>query len=122
MQPSEALSWLVLGRPLSSASGDEAQRVNASALALDAGSNLLAQKLGTKLGLDQAGITESRALGGSVLSIGKRLSPKLFLSYGVSLVGTGQVITLKYLIKRGFNLSLESGTETAASLNWRKEK
>ncbi len=122
MQPSEALSWLVLGRPLSSASGDEAQRVNASALALGAGSNLLAQQLGTKLGLDQAGITESRALGGSVLSIGKRLSPKLFLSYGVSLVGTGQVITLKYLIKRGFNISLESGTETAASLNWRKEK
>lgn len=122
MQPSEALSWLVLGRPLSSASGDEAQKLNASALALGAGSNLLAQQLGTKLGLDQAGITESRALGGSVLSVGKRISPKLFLSYGVSLVGTGQVITLKYLIKRGFNLSLESGTESAASLNWRKEK
>lgn len=122
METSEALSWLMLGRPLSTASGDEAQSLSASALALGAGSNLLAQRLGTRLGLDQAGITESRALGGSVLSVGKRISPKLFLSYGISLVGTGQVITLKYLIRRGFNLSLESGTESAASLNWRKEK
>lgn len=122
LPPSEALSWLVLGRPLSTASGSEAQSLNASALALSAGSNLLAQRLGTRLGLDEAGITESRALGGSTLSIGKRISPRLFVSYGVSLIGTGQVITLKYLIRRGLDISIETGNESSASLNWRKEK
>ncbi|HMB57687.1 MAG TPA: translocation/assembly module TamB domain-containing protein [Arenimonas sp.] len=122
MQPTEALSWLVFGRPLTSTNGDEARSLSASAMALGAGGNLIAQQLGAKLGLDQAGIAESQALGGATLSIGKRISPKLFLSYGISLIGTGQVITLKYLIRRGFNLQLESGTESAASLNWRKEK
>jgi translocation and assembly module TamB len=122
MEASEALSWLVLGRPLNTASSADSQRLDATALALSAGGNILAQQLGVKLGFDQAGITESRALGGAVFSVGKKISPKLFVSYGVSLLGTGQVMTLKYLIKRGFDVSIESGKETAASLNWRKEK
>lgn len=123
MSTAEALSWLVLGRPLGTASGAESQRISASALALSAGSNLLAQRIGARLGLDSAGITESRALGGSTLQVGKQVSPRLFVSYGLSLIGTGQVVTLKYLLKRGLNVSLESGdVETAASLNWRREK
>jgi len=96
--------------------------LDAAALALSAGGNILAQQLGVKLGFDEAGITESRALGGAVFSVGKKISPRLFVSYGISLLGTGQVMTLKYLIKRGFDVSIESGKETAASLNWRKEK
>ncbi len=122
MDSTEALSWLVLGRPLNTASAADSQRLSASAMALGAGSNLLAQQIGARLGLDQAGVTESRALGGSALSIGKQISPRLFVSYGVSLLGTGQLITLKYLMAHGFNVALESGEETAGSLNWRKEK
>ena len=122
MEASEALAWLVLGRPLNTASGSDNQRLDAAALALSAGGNILAQQLGVKLGFDEAGITESRALGGAVFSVGKKISPRLFVSYGISLLGTGQVMTLKYLIKRGFDVSIESGKETAASLNWRKEK
>ena len=122
MQASEALSWLVLGRPLNTASSSDNQRLDAASLALSAGGNILAQQLVVKLGLDEAGITESRALGGAVFSVGKKISPRLFVSYGISLLGTGQVMTLKYLISRGFDVSIESGKETAASLNWRKEK
>ncbi|MGO4779541.1 translocation/assembly module TamB domain-containing protein, partial [Lysobacter sp. 2RAB21] len=40
-------------------------------------------------GLDDAGVMESRALGGSVLGVGKYLSPRLYVGYGVSLLGTG---------------------------------
>ena len=51
------------------------------------------------------------------------MSPRLFVSYGISLIGTGQVLTLKYLLAHGLNVSLESGNvETAGALNWRKEK
>ena len=123
MSTAEAVSWLLLGRPLETASGAETQQVSASALALGAGSSLLAQRLGVRLGLDSAGVVESRALGGSALLVGKRLSPRLFVSYGVSLLGTGQVVMLKYMIRRGLSLGLESGTvETAASLEWRTER
>ena len=62
-------------------------------------------------------------VGGDVLSVGKYLSPKLYVGYGVSLLGTGQVLTLKYLLRKGFDIQIESSTvENRASVNYRKEK
>ncbi|GAB2665704.1 translocation/assembly module TamB domain-containing protein [Arenimonas aestuarii] len=122
MDTSEALSWLVFGRPLQSTSSNESSQLEASALALGVGGNLLAQQIGDGLGLDSAGVEESRALGGATFTVGKYLSPRLFLGYGISLVGRGQVVTLKYLLTRGFDITIESGTESAASLNWRTER
>ncbi len=122
MDTSEALSWLVFGRPLRSASGSEAEQLDAAAMALGAGGNLVAQQLGARLGLDEAGISDSRNLGGATFTVGKYLSPRLFISYGIALVGTGQVVTLKYLLTRGFDIRVESGNESAASLNWRTER
>ena len=119
---SEALAYLTLGRPLSSANADENRQLSAATAALSAG-NLLASQLGAKIGLDDAGVSESRALGGAVVGIGKYLSPRLYVSYGVSLLGTGQVITLKYLLRKGFDIEIESSTvENRGSVNWRKEK
>lgn len=122
MDNTEALSWLVLGRPLRTASSDEGQQLGAAALALGAGGNYLAEQMGARLGLDEAGIADSRALGGATFSVGKYLSPRLLVSYGVSLVGSGQVLTLKYLLGRGFDIEVESGTESRATLNWRLER
>lgn len=119
---SEALAYLTLGRPLSSANAAENRQLSAATAALSAG-NLLASQLGAKIGLDDAGVSESRALGGTVVGIGKYLSPRLYVSYGVSLLGTGQVITLKYLLRKGFDIEIESSTvENRGSVNWRKEK
>ena len=120
---SEALAYLALGRPLSTISGDEGRQLNAASAALSAGGSLLASQLGARIGLDDAGVMQSRALGGSVLGIGKYLSPRLYVGYGVSLLGTGQVLTLKYLLRKGFDIEIESSTvENRASLNYRKEK
>lgn len=120
---SEALAYLTLGRPLASASSDESRQVNAASAALSAGGSLIASQLGAKLGLDDAGVSESRALGGSVLGVGKHLSPRLYVGYGVSLLGTGQVLMLKYLLRKGFDVQIESSTvENRASINWRREK
>lgn len=123
MSQSEALAFLVLGRSLTGASSDQTQQVNAASAALSAGSGLLASQLGARLGLDDAGVSQSRALGGSVIGVGKYISPKLYVGYGVSLVGSGSVLTLKYLLRRGFDIEIESSTvENRGSLNWRKEK
>lgn len=120
---SDALSYLTLGRPTSSLTGAEGQQINAASAALNAGGNLLAARLGSQLGLSDAGISDSRALGGSVLGIGKQLSPRLYVGFGVSLLGTGQVLTLKYLLAKGFDIEVESSTlENRGSVNWRKEK
>ncbi len=123
MDESAALAYLVLGRSLNTASTDETRKINAASTALGAGAGLLASQLGAKIGLDDAGVLESRTLGGSVFGVGKYLSPKLYVSYGVSMVGGGSAITLKYLLRKGFDAEIESSTvETRGSLNWRKEK
>ena len=120
---SEALSYLVLGRSLEGATRAQAQQISAASAAMSAGTGLLAARLGARLGLDDAGVTQSRALGGSVVGVGKYLSPRLYVGYGVSLVGSGQVLVLKYLLRKGFDLEIESSTvETRGSLNWRREK
>ncbi|MBB3342798.1 translocation/assembly module TamB domain-containing protein [Luteimonas sp. RC10] len=120
---SQALSYLVLGRSASSLTSAEGQQLDAAATALNAGGDLIAGQLGSKIGLDNAGISQSRALGGSVLGVGKQLSPRLYVGFGVSLLGTGQVLTLKYLLSRGFDVEIESSTlENRGSVNWRHER
>ena len=120
---SEALSYLALGRPISGLTGGERGQLNAASAALNAGGSLLASQLGARIGLDDAGISESRALGGSVLGIGKYLSPRLYVGVGVSLLGTGQVLTLKYLLRKGFDIEFETSTvESRGSVNYRKER
>ncbi|WP_256646073.1 translocation/assembly module TamB domain-containing protein [Thermomonas paludicola] len=123
MSQSEALAYLTLGRPLPSLSSRELQQLDVAKSALNAGVGLLTAKLGARIGLDDAGVSTSRALGAEVLGVGKYISPKLYVSYGVSLLGTGQVVTLKYLLRKGFDIQIESSTvENRASVNWRKEK
>jgi translocation and assembly module TamB len=120
---SEALSYLALGRPLSTVTGEEGERLNAADAALSAGGSLLASQLGARIGLDDAGTLQTRTLGGSVFGVGKYLSPKLYIGYGVSLLGTGQVLVLKYLIGLGFVLEVESSSvENRASVNYRIER
>ncbi len=123
MPQSEALAYLMLGRSLEGATRSQAQQVTATSAALSAGTGLLAAQLGTRLGFDDAGVMHSRALGGSVVGIGKYLSPRIYVGYGVSMVGAGQVVVLKFLLNRGFDVELESSTvETRGSVNWRTER
>jgi len=120
---SQALSYLVLGRSAASLTSAEGRQLDAAAAALNAGGDLLASQLGSRLGFDNAGITQSRVLGGSVLGFGKQISPRLYVGFGVSLLGTGQVLTLKYLLRAGFDIEIESSTlESRGSVNWRHER
>ncbi len=123
MPQSEAMAYLVLGRSLASATSRENQQINAASAALSAGVGLLGSQIGARLGLDDAGIMQSRALGGSVFGVGKFLSPRVYVGYGVSMIGEGQVLMLKFLLQRGFDVEIESSTEeTRTSINWRRER
>ena len=120
MEQAEQLSYLVLGRPLRSASQADGAQLTQAAAAL--GGNLLAQNLGARLGLDEVEVADNRALGGAALTVGMHLSPRLHVSYGVALFGSGQVVTFKYLLSRLWNIQIDSGTENRAALNYRLER
>lgn len=110
----EALSWLMFGQPLAAAGGEDAARLQQAATSL--GASVVAQAVAGRIGLDAANIGESRALGGTALTVGKRVTPKLFVSYGMALSGTGQVITVTYAIRRWLALKAESGLEQRLEL------
>jgi len=119
---SQALSWLAFGRSMSGLTSAETQQFNAAATALTAGSNLMAKQIAGKIGLDDAGLATSRTLGESVLGVGKQISPRLYIGVGVSMLGNGQMLTLKYLLRKGFDIEIESSTlESRGSVNWRHE-
>lgn len=123
MEQSDALSYLITGKPLSSVEGGEGDMVNAAAQALgSATGDLLAKGIGARLGID-AGVSNSAALGTAAFTVGKYLSPRLYLSYGVGLFDPGQVITLRYILSRRWNFEAEQASEfSRASFNYRIEK
>ncbi|HET6555451.1 MAG TPA: translocation/assembly module TamB domain-containing protein [Dyella sp.] len=125
MEQSDALSYLVTGKPLSQVRGGEGSMVGAAAQALgSATGNLLAKSIGSRLGVDDIGVSSSDALNGSsAFTVGKYLSPRLYLSYGVGLFDPGQVITLRYHFSSHWNFEAQNATEfNRASLNYRYER
>lgn len=125
MEQSDALSYLVTGKPLSGVSSGEGSMVGAAAQALgSAAGDLLAKKVGSKLGVDDIGVSNNDALGGtSAFTVGKYLSPRLYLSYGVGLFDPGQVITLRYLFSKRWNFEAQNATDfSRASFNYRHER
>jgi len=125
MEQSDALSYLITGKPLSEVKGGEGSMVSAAAQALgSAGGDLLAKRIGSKLGVDDIGVSSNEALGGSsAFSVGKYLSPRLYLSYGVGLFEPGEVITLRYRFGKRWNFEAQQATDfSRASFNYRYEK
>ena len=125
MEQSDALSYLVTGKPLSQVKGGEGDMVGAAAQALgSAAGDLLARSIGARMGVDDIGVSSNEALGGSsAFTVGKYLSPRLYLSYGVGLFEPGEVITLRYRLSKRWNFEAQQATEfSRASFNYRIEK
>ena len=110
----EALSWLMFGRPLATADGADAAQLQQAATSL--GGSAVAQALAGQVGLDTASVGESRALGGTALTVGKRITPRLYVSYGMSLSGAGQVVTVTYALRRWLALQFETSLEQRVEL------
>lgn len=126
MAQTEALSYLVAGKPLdqirqSEGEGDALQTA-ARSLGTAAG-GLLAKNVGKRLGIDEFGIKDNEMIGGAAFTVGQYLSPRLYLSYGVGLFEPGEVITLRYKLTNDLSLQAQSGTsESRAGVEYRMEK
>ena len=80
----------------------------------------LAGQLGRYVGLDDVGLTQD-ADAGSQLVLGKYLSPRLYVSYGISLVDAINTLKLRYTIGDRWVISAESGQESASDIEYRIE-
>jgi len=123
----DALSYLVTGRSLNevgSASGSSQDALASATQSLEgAAGGLVAKRIGKRLGLDEAGVEENEMIGGSALTIGEYLSPRLYLSYGVGLFQPGEVIALRYKLSDDIGVKVQRGTEeTRAGVEYRIER
>lgn len=151
MPREQQLSWLVLGRSLDQSSSSDRSAVSQAALSLGlSGGDYFAQKIGKTVGLDlisvgqgpisdssvaanattiqgsqaaqNAGTSTSYTSQAAQLTLGKYLTPKLFISYGVSLFQPGQTFRLLYDLGHGFKLQTESGVASGGDLIYTFER
>ena len=84
------------------------------------GGAIIAGQLGKYVGLDDVGLTQDSDTG-TELVLGKYLSPRLYVSYGISLVDEINTLKLRYTIGDRWTISVESGNESAADIEYRIE-
>ncbi len=115
----EKLSWLVLGQGLSATSGAQVgmlQDAAAGLLAQGAASGLQSQ-IASSLGVDSIGLSRSRDnLQQRIITVGKRLSSRLYLSYQHGLQTAGSVVLLRYTLSPRVTLEAETGVRSVFSV------
>ena len=123
MSQTDALAYLLLGRPIENADGDEGEMMAKAALALGlSGGDRIARLLGDRFGLDEMRIESSDTGDQTSLVIGRYLSPKLYVSYGVGLIEAVNTFSVRYQISDKWQLKGESGEFKGADLFYTIER
>ena len=126
MSQEEQLSWLVLGRSLeASLKNNQAGELNYAAASFGlTGGDLLAQQLAPRLHLDEVsvGAKPGETADLARLTIGKYLSPKLFVSYGMGLFQPGHFFRMQYDLSKRFKLVGESGLQQGGDVLYTIER
>jgi translocation and assembly module TamB len=117
-----AISYLMFGRGMDESSS--AQKQQAANAALYLGGNVVATRMASKVGLDEARIEPgaSGTMNDASLMVGKYLSPKLYASYGMGLFDRASRFRLRYLVNRSLSFQTESGVATGADVFYRFER
>jgi translocation and assembly module TamB len=115
MSQSQIVSYLIVGKPVDSVTGTDTASITSARenLAVQGG-GLLVSQLGRRIGLEEVGVEntvdqEGRAIPSLVL--GKFLSPRLFISYGISLSDSINTLKLRYTISKKLLLKTEAGEQ-----------
>jgi translocation and assembly module TamB len=123
MTQQEQLSYLVLGRSLDETPDGQGSALNRAVLAMGLkGGDFLAKNIGQHVGVDEIGIETGSGEAGApsdpeeaALVVGKYLSPKLYVSYGIGLFDPESVLELQYEISRNWKLVTQSSGESTGA-------
>lgn len=123
MGETDALSYLLLGRPMENTSDEEGATMAKAALALGlAGGDKFARLIGDRFGLDEMRVESSDGGDQASLVMGRYLSPKLYISYGVGLVEAFNTFAVRYQISEKWQLKAVSGEAQGADLFYTIER
>lgn len=122
MSQTEIVSYLLIGKPLDELQGSDTATVQSASntLAIQGGGFVAAQ-LGRRIGLEQVGV-ETDSNNQSALVLGKFLSPRLFVSYGISLTQAINTLKLRYTLSDHWLLKTEAGNAQSADIEFKIER
>lgn len=123
MSQQDQLAWLVLGRSLEDSPEGQGDALNRAALAMGLkGGDFLAKNIGQRVGVDEIGIQSGSGEAGAPsdpteasLVVGKYLSPKLYVSYGIGLFNPESVLAMQYEISRNWRLVTQQSSEATGA-------
>jgi len=125
MTDTDILAYLVLGQPLGKGTEAVPSLMQAAGALLSAGESVILQGQLKKLfGLDTLDITTPPGgdeVSRSMVTIGKHLTPKLYISLGRSLFTDATLVTLRYTLSKRLEIETTTGTESGATLFYRIE-
>jgi translocation and assembly module TamB len=113
---SEKLAWLVLGHGMDATSGNEAGVLSAAAGALLGGSGGgggIQSRLANTLGVDELGLSQAKGLESTVVTVGKRISSRAYLSFEQGASTASSLVKLRYKLNPRITLQFQTGTNTA---------
>lgn len=117
MDQTDMLSYLMLGRPMETASGTEGAMMAKAALAIGlSGGDKIARLLGDRFGLDEMRVESSDEGDQASLVVGRYLSPKIYVSYGVGLIEAINTFSVRYKINDSWQIKAESGAAQGADI------
>jgi translocation and assembly module TamB len=143
MAQTDILAYLVTGKPLGLASRQEGSALQQAAASLGGSAgNLLAREISSRLGLggflDDISVQSSLAGQGAfsgrrsaetssgvqntALFLGKYLTPRLYVQYGVGLLQSGNVFRLRYELSKRWKLQTETGDYSGGDIFYQWEK
>jgi translocation and assembly module TamB len=117
MAETDALAYLLLGSPMRELSGAEGKLLlNAVSTLGLAGGEFLAQRIGQTLGLQDVEVKTGNTLEEASLLVGRYLSPRLYIGYGLGLFDQSNTFRVRYKINRRLTLQAETGAQQGADL------
>ncbi len=123
MGQTDTLSYLLTGGPLETASNEEGAMMAQAALALGlSGGDRIARSIGDRFGFEDLRVESSSSGDQASLVVGRYLSPRLYVSYGVGLIESINTLNLRYQISSKWRLETESGAEQGADLLYSIER
>jgi translocation and assembly module TamB len=122
MKDEEILSYLILGQPYDPQKGNLALLVAGAGGLLTGDSLSVLDKMKSQLGIDTVDIQSGGAdMSRSMVTVGKYLTPQLFISYGYSVFSEEYLLKLRYRISKSWEVETWRGNQTGVDLYYRIE-
>jgi translocation and assembly module TamB len=118
---SQVVSLILAGGSLESAQNRTTGNSGAGTAALAQGGAILAQQLGSRVGIEDVSL-ESDITNETSLVLGRYLSPRLYVSYGISLTQQLNTLKLRYTLGDHWTVRTEVGQARGADLVYSIEK